>query len=279
MYSDLLRFHSRPAPFSVHTIDLLWTDPHVARQMLRYHLDPESDLASRRPRSIDSMVGWIDRRFQLEGKAVCDLGCGPGLYATRMAERGADVTGIDFSQTSIDHARSVAGERGLSIDYRQSDYLTERLPEQQDIVMLIYCDLCPLSPDRRRELYRQVRFSLKAGGRFVFDVFSVQQFEQLAESDSYGRRFMDGFWAPGDYFGFLKTFLYPDRKVGLDRYLIVEPDRTREIFNWMQYFDTDSIAAELAENGFVVTDVLDDLTGEAWRPGQKSFAVVAELAA
>ena len=50
-----------------------------------------------------------------EGKRVIDFGCGPGLYATRLAQKGAFVTGIDFSENSINYARTAAMEKGLSI--------------------------------------------------------------------------------------------------------------------------------------------------------------------
>jgi hypothetical protein len=42
--------------------------------MLRFHLDPESDLASRRPAIIDASVAWIAERFGVgPGTRVIDL--------------------------------------------------------------------------------------------------------------------------------------------------------------------------------------------------------------
>ena len=275
MFDDLAALNERPAPFSVYTADTLWTDPHISARMLDFHLDPESDLASRRPAAIEAMVGWMDRRFGFGGAAVCDLGCGPGLYAAHMARRGARVTGVDFSARSIDYARDAARKAGLSMAFERADYLEAELPPEQDLVCLIYGDLCALSPEQRERLYAKVRRSLKPGGRFVFDVSSVAQFRQRQEQVSYGRRLMDGFWAPGDYFGFLSVFLYDDQNIALDRYLIVEPHRSREIFNWLQYFDPDSIATELTENGFSIEQVVDVLTGGPLGPSPDEFAVIA----
>ena len=145
------------------------------------------------------------------------------------------------------------------------------------MVCLIYCDLCVLSPEQRKVLYNKVHGSLKPGGRFVFDVYSIAQFNQRQEGASYGRRLMDGFWAPGDYFGFLTTFLYNDQKLALDRYLIIEPDRRREVFNWLQYFDPDTITAELTDNGFCVEQIVDVLSGEPVQASTGEFAVIARL--
>jgi 2-polyprenyl-3-methyl-5-hydroxy-6-metoxy-1,4-benzoquinol methylase len=88
----------------------------------------------------------------LAGKAVCDLGCGPGLYASRLAQRGARVTGLDFSALSIEYGRTAARDKNLALDFEVADYLKDELPGDQDLVLLIYADLCALSPERRQTL-------------------------------------------------------------------------------------------------------------------------------
>ncbi|MEO1248976.1 MAG: class I SAM-dependent methyltransferase [Pseudomonadota bacterium] len=275
LFQTLSAFYERPEPFSHYTVDGLWTDPHIAARMLEFHLDPSIDLASRRPEVIDATVAWLDHRVGLAGKAVCDLGCGPGLYAERMAKREARVVGIDFSAGSLAYARQQAELRSSNIDYRQQNYLTDPLPSGVDLVCLVYCDLCALSPERRQTLYGQVRQSLKPGGQFVLDVFSHPQFEELTEASSVEHRLMGGFWAPGDYYGFKKTFLYPDRRLSLDRYLIVESHQIRELFNWLQYFDPHGICEELADAGFETHAVVDALSGEPWQGSPREFAVIA----
>jgi SAM-dependent methyltransferase len=272
MYRTLAEFHENPEPFSRYTSELLWTDPHIAQKMLSHHLDPTTDLASRRPEIIDGVVDWIDRRFGLANKSVCDLGCGAGLYATRMARLGANVSGVDFSLTSINHAKADATSQGLSIEYRTANYLSDDLPHEQDIVTLIYGDLCALSPAQRNVLYARVWDVLSSGGYFVFDVFSVEQFAKLEAKSHYCRYFMEGFWSGKDYFGFLRTVLYDREKVSLDRYLIIEPDRCFEVCNWLQYFDPQTISRELRDSGFEVTDIVDVQTGRKWMGGARELA-------
>jgi SAM-dependent methyltransferase len=275
MYQQLAAFDRRPEPFSVYTTERLWTDPHIGQQMLAYHLAPDIDAASRKAATIDATVAWLDARFQLAGKHVLDLGCGPGLYASRMATRGASVTGLDFSPVSIAHARAHI-PAGAELDYVEGNYLRSLPPRPADLVTLIYGDYCALSPDRRRALLDQVRSVLAPDGRFVFDVYAPAQFVELRESVEFGHRLMDGFWASGDYYGFKRTWLYTEPLISLERYLIVSPDRCFEIFNWMQYFDPSRIAAEIAEAGFTATAFLDIVTGAAWQPGATPFFVVAE---
>jgi SAM-dependent methyltransferase len=275
VYSDLDEFNRKPEPFSRHTTDLLWTDPWIAQQMLKMHLDDSTDLASRKSQTIDGTVAWIDRKIGLSGRNVCDLGCGPGLYAKRMAMRGANVTGVDFSAGSLDYARSQAVADNLNIEYRKADYLIDDLPGGQDVVSLIWCDFCTLSPEKRRALLERIKVMLNPGGVFVFDVSTTPQFEERSEVMTYGRRPMGDFWSPEDHFGFQTTFLYDQDKIALDRYLIVAPGRRFEIFNWMQYFDPETISREVRDAGFAVEALLDVRTGEAWTPEAGELAVVS----
>ena len=277
MYSDLDEFNRKPEPFSRYTSDLLWTDPWIAQQMLKVHLDESTDLASRKSQTIDGIVEWFDRKLGLSGKNVCDLGCGPGLYARRMATRGARVIGVDFSAGSIDHARTDATAHNLDIEYRNADYLIDDLPDGQDVVTLIWCDFCTFPPKKRRALLERIKGMLNPGGAFVFDVSTTQQFEKLREVMTYGRRPMGDFWSPDDHFGFQTTFLYDQDKIALDRYLIVTPERRFEIFNWMQYFDPEMISSEVREAGFVVEEVLDVLNGDPWTPEAGELAIVSRV--
>jgi SAM-dependent methyltransferase len=275
MYETLKRFHERPVPFSRYTTDTLWTDPHISERMLGFHLDESNDLASRRPAVIDGIVDWIDRYVGLAGKRVCDIGCGPGLYALRMARRGALVTGIDFSTRSVEYARRSAGAEGSSAAFVVGDYLTGEIPAGHDLVCLIYGDMCAMSAENRRAVTAKVHRALKPGGLFIFDLFSEEQFAARTESESFARNMMDGFWSAADYFGFLKVFLYPEERVALDRYLIVEDERSFEVFNWMRYYSPDTARAEFERNGFVIERLVDASTGRPWTPSVNPFAVLA----
>nr|WP_319390502.1 class I SAM-dependent methyltransferase [uncultured Cohaesibacter sp.] len=262
-YSDLANLNRKPEPFSKYTTDALWTDPWIAGQMLRNHLDQDTDLASRRGETIAGIVSWFERKISLSGKSVCDLGCGPGLYAEHMAERGAQVTGVDFS---ADHARTAAKSRDLPIEYWRADYLKDALPGDQDIVTLIYGDFCTLSPDNRHRLLTKIKAMLKPGGVLVFDVFTTPQFWSREESATYGHRPMGDFWSPEDHFGFHTTFLYEQEKLALDRFMIVGPNCRFEIFNWMQYFGPQTTSGEVEQAGLNVLEAVSALTGEPWLP-------------
>ncbi len=118
MFKHLEDIHRRPEPFELYTAADLWTDEHTSEQMLAYHLNTDIDVSSRRGEFIDRSVEWIGSYFNIDtGTRIADFGCGPGLYANRLAKLGASVTGIDFSARSIEHARGVAAQLGLAIEY------------------------------------------------------------------------------------------------------------------------------------------------------------------
>lgn len=61
---------------------------------------------------------WIPRIPT--GRALV-VACGPGRNATRLAEAGFDVVGVDISTVAIEQARASAAARGLDIEYRAAD--------------------------------------------------------------------------------------------------------------------------------------------------------------
>jgi len=272
MYELLFDFSKRPSPFSLYTAKDLWTRPHLARQMLTYHLSQETDLASRRFESIDQVVEWIDAQLDLSQKNVCDLGCGPGLYTERFASIGAQVTGVDFSRHSLNYAENQGSQ---TVRYLEADYLSDDLPTGFDVVTLIYTDLCALSPAQREGLLGRMREMLNPGGHIVLDIAGTGSFATKEETTVIEHKLMGGFWSPGDYVGIQQTFVYPTELLSLDRYLIVEPSETWQVYNWTQHFTLEGIEAELRNAGFHIDEMAGDLSGTPLEPESDLIGIVA----
>ena len=243
--------------------------------MLDYHLNQETDLASRRIEVIDLVVGWIDKQLNLSGKSLCDLGCGPGLYTERFSAVGAEVTGIDFSQYALKYARS---QSNGYVRYLHADYLNDSLPSGFDVITLIYTDLCVLSPGQRSILLNRMRSMLKPGGHIVLDVAGLGLFRNRQEVTLIEDRLMGGFWAEGDYVGIQKSFIYEDHYLALDRYIIVEPEKTWQIYNWFQHYSPQMIEEELRESGFAVVELAGDLTGKSLSKNGELVGIIARPA-
>ena len=276
MFRKLEKINERPKPFEFYTASELWTDEHTSEKMLTFHLDENIDVASRKAAFIDRSVDWIVSRFGVSNDTkVADFGCGPGLYAARLARKQAKVTGIDFSKRSIQYAVEDAERSGLSLCYVNENYLDFETEERFDLILMIMCDFCALSPKQRQQMLDKFFKLLKPSGYVLLDVYSLVSFEQREQSAKYELNLLDGFWSPNRYYGFLNTFKYEKEKVVLDKYTIVEADRVWTVYNWLQYFSPDEIEMEFAESGFKVDEFYSDVSGSKFDAKAGEFAVVA----
>jgi 2-polyprenyl-6-hydroxyphenyl methylase/3-demethylubiquinone-9 3-methyltransferase len=81
-------------------------------------------------------LDWIDAAIGLAGKRVLDVGCGGGLLSEGMADRGAEVTGIDLSEKPLGVARLHLLESGQKVDYRMIsvEHMADEMPGAFDAV-------------------------------------------------------------------------------------------------------------------------------------------------
>jgi hypothetical protein len=119
---------------------------------------------------------------------------------------------------------------------------------------------------------------LEPGGAVLLDVSSLNAFEQREEAATYGVNLLNGFWSASPYYGFLNTFKYEEEKVVLDKYTIIEAERTRTVYNWLQYFSPEALEREIQECGLTVDTFYSDVAGTLFDPGSRDFAVVARKA-
>jgi cyclopropane fatty-acyl-phospholipid synthase-like methyltransferase len=276
LFETIENINTRPEPFEFYTAIDLWTDEHTSEQMLRFHLNDDVDLSSRNTAFIDRSVEWIASAFDIgAGTKIADFGCGPGLYATRLAQKQADVTGIDFSKRSIQYAQQVATREGLSIHYVNQNYLEFETDGCFDLILMIMCDFCVLSPAQRKKMLNKFHTFLESGGSVLLDVYSLNAFEQREEKALYEANLLNGFWSADKYYGFQNTFKYEREKVVLDKYTIIEADRTRTFYNWFQYFSPETLEREFAACGFAIEKKFCDVAGTPFDSKANEFAVVA----
>ena len=277
MFKELEEINSRPAPFQFYTSGALWTDNHTSRKILESDLNEDIEVSIQNREFINHSVDWIVTHFGIgKNRWVADFGCGMGSYATQLAEKGADVTGIDFSETFIQHAKEIAKQKGLDINYVLQNYLEFETEERFDLITLLLCDFCALSPLQRKTMLKKFYKFLKPDSSVLIDVYSLNAFNQREETETYEHSRLDGFWSPENYYCFQSTFKYDKEKVVLDKYTIIEKERTRIVYNWLQYYSKDSLRKELEENGFKVEGFYSDVTGTTISPESLEIVIVAK---
>ena len=277
MFKELEEINSSPAPFQFYTADTLWTDNHISKKMLESDLNEDIEVSIQNREFINHSVDWIVTHFGIEkNRRVADFGCGMGTYATQLAEKGADVTGIDFSETFIQHAKEVAKQKEMDIIYVLQDYLEFETEERFNLITLLLCDFCALSPSQRKTMLKKFYKFLKPDGSVLIDVYSLNAFNQREETETYEHSRLNGFWSPENYYCFQNTFKYDEEKVVLDKYTIIEEKRTRIAYNWLQYYSEDSLRKEFEENGFNVEGFYSDVTGTTTSPESLEIVIIVK---
>ena len=272
--SQLIDLQKKPEPFTPGE-PLFWNDPHISKQMLKAHLDPNTEAASRKPETIDCYVNWMIKTLGLKtGASLLDLGCGPGLYASRFARAGFHVTGVDYSRNSIEYAIQNAKENNLDIMYRYQNYLELDDENLYEAVFLIYGDFCPLSPEQRPTLLKNIHRALKPNGYFVLDVTTREHRRRYGNKNGWYAA-ETGFWKPGPHLVLEEGFDYPEQSIWLDQYTTIEADGKVSVYrNWFQDYTPETISAELEQGGFSVESVWGDLKGGPYAPASEWIGLV-----
>jgi SAM-dependent methyltransferase len=181
--SDITQ-RSRPAPWSEGD-NIPWNEPSFSERMLKEHLNQDHDAASRRSHLIDRHVAWIHSALLAERPArVLDLGCGPGLYASRLARLGCTCTGIDFSPASIAYARETAAKEGLACQYQLEDVRLADFGGGYDLAMFIYGEFNVFKPQDARAILQKMHAALNQNGTLLLEVSPLDSIESIGRCAS-----------------------------------------------------------------------------------------------
>lgn len=105
----------------------------------------------------ENVIDWLNPQ---ENEAILDLGCGTGQLTKMIAERGAEVVGIDSSKEMINEARSVFP----TVDFRVEDAQNVKLNQPFDAVFSNAALHWMLDAEA---VIKNVYDALKDHGRFV----------------------------------------------------------------------------------------------------------------
>ena len=243
--------------------------------MLEAHLNPDHDAASRKPASIDREVGHLISSGTLKPwDRVLDLGCGPGLYASRLAGKGMKVTGVDISERSLNYAIAQAKEPGLDINYRCMNFFDIDFSGEFDAVLQTHGEMCTFPDEKRDELFAKIHQALKPDGLFIFDVTTREQRMRAGLKNNWYVS-DGGFWRPGKHLVLEQGFDYPEHDVWLDQYIVADDDKISAYRNWFRDHTLQSIRQALQNAGFVILNAWNDLTGTPYEEGGDWIALVA----
>ncbi len=236
-----------------------WNEPGFSRRMLREHLSQDHDAASRRTETIERHVDVIHSTL-LKGRPgrVLDLGCGPGLYASRLARLGHTCFGIDFSPASIAYAREQAEGLGLTCTYREADLRAVELEPDVDVVLFLFGECNVFRPADLRDILARAARALKPGGRLLLEPSTPEAITRIGHQPATWSAHTEGLFSDRPHLLLYETFWDEAQRVSTERYFVIDAETsvvTRHAASQCAY-TPDELIALLRAAGFTAAELV-----------------------
>lgn len=201
-------------------------------------------------------------------RRVLDIGCGTGVFALLLAERGVEVVGVDPADASLDVARGKPGSERVRWIHGDATTLP---PLTADLATMTgNAAQAVVDPEDWRRTLRGAREALRPGGRFVFEtrIPARRAWEEWNRGATHTVTHVPGVgavdsWADLlDVSGPLVTFRWT--------YVFAADGQVLTSDSTLRFREREEVEAELVAQGYAVEDVRDAPD----RPGRE-FVFVA----
>ncbi|MCL4304712.1 methyltransferase domain-containing protein [bacterium] len=102
-----------------------------------------------------------------KGQKVLDLACGAGFQAVLLAERGANVHGVDITPVLIKHAKKLAKQRGVAATFEVQDMRTLTVHEKFDHVVVLGMSFGFGTDEENVQSLHRMFDALESGGKLL----------------------------------------------------------------------------------------------------------------
>lgn len=265
---EIIHRAPKPAPWSEGE-KIPWNDPGFSARMLKEHLSQSHDLASRRTEKIEQQVAWIHHHVLAGRQArILDLGCGPGLYAIRLAQRGHCCRGIDFSPASIAYAAAQAADLSedtpLECTYLRADIRTAEYGGGYDLVMLIFGEFNVFTPADARKILDKAYTALLPGGTLLLELSAEAAVREMGTTGPGWYSAKSGLFSDKPYICLTECFWDAVKAAATERYFIIDA-RTGKVSRYAattQAYSGEQSIELLHQAGFTALEFHPSLTGE-----------------
>jgi SAM-dependent methyltransferase len=127
---------------------------------------------ARAPVEVDSLTSLLDIQ---PDERILDLGCGVGRHSLEFARRGHKVVGVDRTKSYLERAKASAADENLDIEFVLEDMRSFRRESSFDITLSMFTSFGYFEdPEEQMRVLRNIHFSLRPGGRFVYQSFGKE---------------------------------------------------------------------------------------------------------
>lgn len=234
--------------------NLPWNEPEFSARMLREHLDEAHGAASRQSNERQMQIDWLWAKLELKpGVQVCDLTCGPGLYAVELARRGCQVTGIDFGPAAVAYARDLAHSNGVAnrcTMIEQDVRAVELGAETFDAALFIYGQLAVFQRAETQQLLDKIAACLKPGGRLVVELLNLDRIDKT--DGKWWFTDNSGLWGDGPFLHLGERFWDDEQAIATERFYVLHLDSGAftEVHLSDQAYSVETMCAMLQRAGF-----------------------------
>lgn len=275
---DIVRRQPAPTPWAEGE-KIPWNDPGFSQRMLLEHLAQEHDAASRRSETIDKHVAWIHHVILGARPArILDLGCGPGLYTSRLARLGHECAGIDFSPASIAYARESAQRDHLRCSYLLQDIRLADYGNDYGLAMLIFGEFNTFRPAEARTILKKAHQALAENGRLLLEPHTFAAVHALGEQPRSWYSTDSGLFSDQPQLCLMENAWEAELNVATERYFIV--NALTGAVAWhacsMQAYTEEQYRSLLEDCHFENVDFFPSLSGSIDESQNDLIAIVAQ---
>jgi SAM-dependent methyltransferase len=201
-------------------------------------------------RDLDAYVHMAE---ELDARRVLDIGCGTGVFALLLADRGIEVVGVDPAEASVDVAEGKPGSE--RVRWVRGD--VSQLPPLQVDLATMTANVAQAIVGRKiwRETLRRAYASLRPGGLLMFETRDPARraWEQWNREDSYNVTEIPGVGAVESWVEVtgvrwpLVTFRWT--------YLFATDGQVLTSDSTLRFRERKEVEADLFAQGYVVDDV------------------------
>ncbi|MFK7934970.1 MAG: class I SAM-dependent methyltransferase [Saprospiraceae bacterium] len=113
---------------------------------------------------------WLPKNKEAR---ILELCCGTGRLTLPIAQAGYDISGVDFTASMLEEAKTKATAAGFAIEFIEADIRTLDLPEQYDLIFIPFNSIHHLYHNEDLfQAFQVVKKHLKTGGLFLLDCFN-----------------------------------------------------------------------------------------------------------